>query len=198
MRLENKVALITGAAHGVTGEVQGFGGVAARMFAEEGAKVVLTDIDTDSGERTEAELKENGHDVIFVKLDVTSESDWETAIEATVSSYGGLDILVNNAGIGGAAPVGGNHRRGLGPPDGHTRQGCLPRHSVCHSPHARRRRRLYNQHLVHIRHRRQPRLPAPTTPPRARFAYSPSPLQSSSPQTTSGSTPCIPASWPRR
>ena len=44
MRLENKVALITGAAHGVTGEVQGFGGVAARMFAEEGAKVVLTDM----------------------------------------------------------------------------------------------------------------------------------------------------------
>ena len=105
MRLENKVALITGAAHGVTGEVQGFGGVAARMFAEEGAKVVLTDIDTDSGERTAAELKENGHDVMFVKLDVTSESDWETAIEATVSSYGGLDILVNNAGIGGASPV---------------------------------------------------------------------------------------------
>ena len=54
MRIENKVALITGAAHGVTGEVQGFGGVAARMFAEEGAKVVLTDIDTDSGERTAA------------------------------------------------------------------------------------------------------------------------------------------------
>ena len=76
MRLENKVALITGAAHGVTGEVKGFGGVAARMFAEEGAKVVLTDIDTDSGERTAAELKAERHDVMFVKLDVTSESDW--------------------------------------------------------------------------------------------------------------------------
>ncbi len=105
MRLENKVALITGAAHGVTGEVKGFGGVAARMFAEEGGKVVLTDIDTDSGERTAAELKAEGHDVMFVKLDVTSESDWENAIGATVSSYGGLDILVNNAGIGGASPV---------------------------------------------------------------------------------------------
>ncbi len=106
MRLENKVALITGAAHGVAGEVKGFGGVAARMFAEEGAKVVLTDIDTDSGERTAAELKGEGYDVMFVKLDVARESDWESAIEATASAYGGrLDILVNNAGIGGSSRV---------------------------------------------------------------------------------------------
>ena len=103
MRFENKVALITGAAHGVKGEVMGFGGVAARMLAEEGAKVILTDIDTDSGDRTEAQLREEGHDAIFVKLDVASEDDWRNAIDATVSAYGRLDILVNNAGIGGAA-----------------------------------------------------------------------------------------------
>ena len=105
MRLENKVALITGAAHGVTGEVKGFGGVAARMFAEEGAKVVLTDIDTDSGERTAAELQADGRDVVFVKLDVTSESDWENAINATVSAYGGAGHPGKQRGIGGASRV---------------------------------------------------------------------------------------------
>ena len=105
MRLENKVALITGAAHGVKGELMGFGGASAWLFAEEGAKVVLTDIDVDAGERTVAQMREEGHDVMFARLDVTSESEWQSAIQATVEAYGGLNVLVNNAGTGGRPTV---------------------------------------------------------------------------------------------
>ena len=105
MRLENRVALITGAAHGVKGELMGFGGASAWLFAEEGAKVVLTDIDVDSGERTVAQMRDEGHDVMFRRLDVTDEGEWQEAIEATVSAYGGLNILVNNAGTGGRPTV---------------------------------------------------------------------------------------------
>ena len=85
MRLENKVALITGAAHGVKGELMGFGGASAWLFAEEGAKIVLTDIDVAAGERTVAQMRDEGHDVMFVPLDVTSEGEWQEAIETTVS-----------------------------------------------------------------------------------------------------------------
>ena len=105
MRLENKVALITGAAHGVKGEMMGFGGAAAWLFAEEGAKVVLTDIDVDAGEKTAAQMREEGHDAIFRRLDVTSEADWTAAVRDAIAAYARLDILVNNAGTGGRARV---------------------------------------------------------------------------------------------
>ena len=105
MRLENKVALITGAAHGVKGEMMGFGGAAAWLFAEEGAKVVLTDIDVEAGEKTAAQMRESGHDAIFRRLDVTSEDDWASAVSDAVDAFGRLDILVNNAGSGGRARV---------------------------------------------------------------------------------------------
>lgn len=105
MRLENKVALITGAAHGVKGELMGFGGASAWLFAEEGAKVVLTDIDVEAGERTVSQMREAGHDVMFRRLDVTDEGDWQEAVKATVSAYGSLNVLVNNAGTGGRPTV---------------------------------------------------------------------------------------------
>lgn len=91
-RLEGKVALISGGARGQ-------GAVEARMFAEEGARVVIGDILDEAGRQTEAELQELGYDVTYVHLDVTSESDWESAVQATVAAYGKLDILLNNAGI---------------------------------------------------------------------------------------------------
>ncbi len=78
----------------------GFGGAAARLFAREGAKVVLTDINQESGQQTAAQINESGGEATFLRLDVTNEQDWIDAVRATVSSYGRLDILVNNAGTG--------------------------------------------------------------------------------------------------
>ena len=98
MRLEGKVALITGAAAGIEGELMGFGGAAARMFANEGAKVVLTDIKEDMGEKTAIQIREHGGDVLFLRQDVTNEQEWIETIRTTVSTYGKLDVLVNNAG----------------------------------------------------------------------------------------------------
>ncbi len=88
-RLAGKVALVTGAARG-TGEAT------ARIFAAEGAKVVLGDLLDDLGESV---AKEIGDAARYVHLDVTSEADWERAVETTVGHFGGLDVLVNNAGI---------------------------------------------------------------------------------------------------
>ena len=91
-RLEGKVALISGGARGQ-------GAVEARMFAEEGASVVIGDILDDQGRQTEAEMQELGYNVTYIHLDVTSESDWDAAVQAAISTYGKLDILLNNAGI---------------------------------------------------------------------------------------------------
>ncbi|MCY4555842.1 MAG: glucose 1-dehydrogenase [Chloroflexi bacterium] len=91
-RLEGKVALISGGARGQ-------GAIEARMFAEEGASVVIGDILDDQGRQTQAELQELGYNVTYVHLDVTSESDWEAAVQSAVDTYGKLDVLLNNAGI---------------------------------------------------------------------------------------------------
>ena len=98
MRLEGKVALITGAASGLQGETMGFGGATAWLFVREGASVVLTDVVEEKGQRTAAQIRDQGGGATFVRLDVTSERDWVDAVEATVSTYGSLDVLVNNAG----------------------------------------------------------------------------------------------------
>ena len=105
MRLQGKVALITGAATGVGGQTMGFGGASARLFAQEGARVVLTDINESDGAKTAAQIAESGGDAIFKRLDVTSERDWSEAIDATMSRFGALNILVNNAGTGARATV---------------------------------------------------------------------------------------------
>ena len=94
MRLENKVALISGAARGM-------GAAEAKLFAGEGAKVVIGDILDNEGRRTEAEINEAGGECLFLHLDVTSESNWQQAVAATVARFGKLDVIVNNAGIGG-------------------------------------------------------------------------------------------------
>ncbi len=92
MRLENKVALISGGARGM-------GAVEAKMFAQEGAKVVIGDVLGEDGKRTEAEINEAGGECVFVQLDVTDETAWQEAVAAAVARFGKLDILVNNAGI---------------------------------------------------------------------------------------------------
>ena len=98
MRLEGKVALISGAANGVLGELMSIGGATAWLFVREGAKVVLGDINEETGQTTTAQIRERGGDALFVPADVTSEQDWTEAVQATLSGFGRLDILVNNAG----------------------------------------------------------------------------------------------------
>jgi 3alpha(or 20beta)-hydroxysteroid dehydrogenase len=88
-RLEGKVALITGAARG-QGEAE------ARLFVAEGAQVMLGDVLDDEGEVVAKEL---GDRAAYRHHDVTSESEWQAIVEATVSEFGRLDVLVNNAGI---------------------------------------------------------------------------------------------------
>ena len=105
MRLEGKVALITGAAAAVPGELMGFGGAAALLFLREGARVVISDVRDELGERAAAALREVGGDVRYLHLDVTSDSQWKSAIEATLAAYGKLDVLVNNAGISVTAKI---------------------------------------------------------------------------------------------
>ena len=92
MRLEGKIALISGGARGI-------GAATARLMAREGATVVIGDILQKDGLGTEAEISEAGGEALFVSLDVTSEADWNAAVSVTVTKYGKLDILVNNAGI---------------------------------------------------------------------------------------------------
>lgn len=88
-RLLNKVAIITGAAAGM-------GASHARKFVEEGAKVVLTDLNEEAGSALAKELGENA---MFIKQDVSSEADWETVVTETENAFGPVNILVNNAGI---------------------------------------------------------------------------------------------------
>ncbi len=92
MRLEGKIALISGGARGQ-------GAVEAKLFASEGASVVIGDILDDLGRQVEAEIAESGGNATYVHLDVTSESQWNDAVAVAVEQYGKLDILVNNAGI---------------------------------------------------------------------------------------------------
>lgn len=88
-RLNGKVALISGAARGQ-------GAAEARLFAAEGASVVLGDVLDDEGEAVAAEI---GERALYQRLDVTSETDWSTAAESACERFGGIDILVSNAGI---------------------------------------------------------------------------------------------------
>ena len=82
MRLRGKVALLTGAAAAIKGELMGFGGAAAHLFVAEGAKVVLTDIRDELGERAAAALRAEGHDARYQHLDVTSEQNWAEVVDA--------------------------------------------------------------------------------------------------------------------
>ncbi len=92
MRLEGKVAIITGGARGQ-------GATEARMFAREGAKVVIGDIRDEQGMQVEAEIRELGGEAVYLHLDVTSADDWQRAIETAEQQFGKVDVLVNNAAI---------------------------------------------------------------------------------------------------
>ena len=91
-KLDGKVALISGGARGQ-------GAAEAETFVKEGARVVFGDIRDDEGKKVEAAIHARGGDAVYVHLDVTSETDWQSAVQTATGRYGKLDILINNAAI---------------------------------------------------------------------------------------------------
>jgi len=92
MNLGNKIAIITGAAAGI-------GKVTAELFVEEGARVVLADIDAATGEKTTAGISARGYEAKFVPADISKEADAKRIAEEAIRHFGKIDILVNNAAI---------------------------------------------------------------------------------------------------
>jgi NAD(P)-dependent dehydrogenase (short-subunit alcohol dehydrogenase family) len=101
-QLEGKVALVTGAGSGI-------GEAIALLFAKEGAKVTLADVDVAGAERVAAAVEQHGGEALVVRNDVSSAPECEAAVAATVKTFGRLDISVNNAGVGGPAMLTGDY-----------------------------------------------------------------------------------------
>lgn len=108
LRLQGKVAIVTGKRNTtplealladsyfyVVGGGSGFGAAIARRFGEEGAQVIITDINVEGGEKVAAQ---NPNNLIFQRMDVTQEGDWKAILDLAFSKFGRLDVLVNNAG----------------------------------------------------------------------------------------------------
>jgi len=98
MQLQDKVAFITGSASGIGKEI-------ALLFAQEGAKVVIANLNKQAADATAAELKAGGAQAIGVAVDVTSEEQVDAAVEEAAKAFGGIDILISNAGIQIVHPV---------------------------------------------------------------------------------------------
>ena len=92
MKLKGKVAIITGGSRGQ-------GAAEAKLFAKEGASVIIGDILDDEGEKVANEIEDSGGSAKYVSLDVQNEVDWRNAVKLAITTYGKLDILVNNAAI---------------------------------------------------------------------------------------------------
>lgn len=96
-KLQDKVAVITGGASGI-------GAATARLFVQEGAKVVLVDLNEEKGKAFEAELKALNAEALFVKANITSEEDVTNIYKQTIEAFGKVDVVFNNAGIGRVQP----------------------------------------------------------------------------------------------
>lgn len=90
MRLAEKVAIVTGGANGI-------GRAICKLFAEEGARVVIADIDTEGGAESASEIKSAGGEALFVETDVSDEANVERMVDSAVSAYGTVDVLVSDA-----------------------------------------------------------------------------------------------------
>jgi len=97
-KLQDKVVIITGG-------VSGIGAASARLFAEEGAKLVLVDMNDDVGKTFTNNLTSDGYDAIFIKADVSNEEDVNKVFEISLDKYNKVDIVFNNAGIGWPTPT---------------------------------------------------------------------------------------------
>ncbi|MET3682875.1 NAD(P)-dependent dehydrogenase (short-subunit alcohol dehydrogenase family) [Alkalibacillus flavidus] len=97
-KLQDKVALITGGASGIGAET-------ARLFAKEGAKVVIADLDEEKGQAVVDELKGNGTEAAFHRVNTTKEDDVVSAFDDAAKTFGQIDIVFNNAGIGSQGPT---------------------------------------------------------------------------------------------
>ncbi len=97
-RLEGRVALVTGAASGI-------GAATAHRLADEGAAVMLTDIQDEAGDLVAKDIVDHGGRASYLHHDVSSEEEWTTAVTRTLETYGRLDVLVNNAGMGDLATI---------------------------------------------------------------------------------------------
>ena len=98
MKLQNKIALVTGAASGIGKEI-------ARTYAREGAKVAIADLNKDAAEAAAAELRAQGFEAISVAMDVTDEAQVMAGVAEIVKTWGGVDVLVSNAGIQIVHPI---------------------------------------------------------------------------------------------
>ncbi|OLS36186.1 SDR family NAD(P)-dependent oxidoreductase [Bacillus sp. MRMR6] len=93
MRLKNKVAIITGSGSGQ-------GKAAAKVFAKEGAIVVIAEWNEENGKRVEAEIKASGHEALFFQTDVSNENHIISLVDEVINRYGRIDVVFNNAGVG--------------------------------------------------------------------------------------------------
>ena len=98
MRLKDKVAIITGSASGIGRKI-------ADVYAQEGAKVVIADLNFDSAQQAASEIKANGFEAMAVSMDVTNESQVDDGVSKVIAAYQGIDILVSNAGIQHIDPI---------------------------------------------------------------------------------------------
>lgn len=91
---DNKVVIVTGGGSGI-------GQATANLYAQEGAKVIVSDLNEKGGQETVASIKKAGGEASFVKTDVSNAEDCQALVKTTVNMYGRLDVAFNNAGIGG-------------------------------------------------------------------------------------------------
>ncbi len=143
MRLQDKVALITGGSSGI-------GYYTALLFAQEGAAVVVADVNDEGGSKTVSDITAAGGKAVYVHADVSKAADCEAMVAAAEKKFGKLNILFNNAGIMNSADDDAVSDRGvgLGHDDGGQREGRVLRLQVRHPGPAAGRRRQHHQHGV--------------------------------------------------